>query len=98
MNDFNDDKLKTLLKSDNSMPKAPADEWGQIEKKIGCGQGSIWGIFKSLPALTGLAACLVAVFIYTNNMPQNKSAVYDEEIVEFIFNDEDSEELYAWID
>ena len=89
---MNDEDLKKIIKQDQSTPLVPANEWTLIEKKISSKQKRTW---LEVPTIMAFA-CLLIIFV-GNHLEQSKP-ISQEEIAQFIFVDEDVEELYTWVD
>ena len=83
MTEHKDEKLKSFLKdNDSSVPPGTSNEWENIQRRIQVKSEKTRRNFFIFPA--GIAACLLAVFIWQigfNKTPQ----ISDDELIAYIF-------------
>ncbi len=83
---MNDDKLKSLFKSDDYIPEKPIGEWNQIVQKVEKKQVS------SLKLLIPSFAILVLVIIGSLKGVSFYQEQQDKELVEFLLESDDLNE------
>ena len=93
---MNDQEIKDLLNTDQSVPQASEKEWGTILNKIERTQKSTWSLF--VPSFAVLLFIVLGSY-QGHNYYQSQQ---DKALVEFLIDSgeyfEEQEPMYAWID